>query len=91
MTDLTLIDEGSKLTASVEGHELRIDYSWERPGVMRVDFVEVPRALGGRGLGTALVGALVERARSGDFKLVPICGFAKAQLARHPQWQDVLD
>lgn len=91
MTDLILTDEGSKLTAQVEGHELKIDYSWERPGVMRVDFVEVPDALGGRGLGTALVGALVEKARAGDFRLVPICGFAKAQLARHPEWQDVLD
>lgn len=91
MTDMILTDEGSKLTAEVDGLELKIDYSWERPGVMRVEFVQVPRELGGRGLGTALVGALVEKARAEDFRLVPICGFAKAQLARHAEWQDVLD
>lgn len=91
MTDMNLTDEGSKLTAQVEGHELKIDYSWERAGVMRVEFVEVPRALGGRGLGTALVEALVKKARAEDFRLVPICGFARAQLARHPDWQDVLN
>ena len=50
MSDLSLTDQGTKLTAEVDGHELRIDYGWAREGVMRVDFVEVPRALGGRGL-----------------------------------------
>lgn len=90
MSELTLTDQGTKLTAEVDGHELRIDYGWARDGVMRVDFVEVPRALGGRGLGTKLVGALVEKARAEGFRLIPVCGFARTQLARHADWQDVL-
>jgi predicted GNAT family acetyltransferase len=90
VSDLRLTDHGTKLTAEVEGHELRVDYGWAREGVMRVDFVEVPRALGGRGLGTKLVGALVEKARADGFRLIPVCGFARAQLARHADWQDVL-
>lgn len=90
MTDLNLADHGSKLTADVDGHELRIDYGWAQEGVMRVDFVEVPAALGGRGLGTKLVGALVEKARAEDFRLIPVCGFARKQLERHAAWHDVL-
>ena len=90
MSDLSLTDRGSKLTAEVDGQELRIDYGWVRDGVMRVDFVEVPRALGGRGLGTRLVGVLVEKARADGFKLIPVCGFARTQLAHHADWQDVL-
>jgi len=90
MTDLDLTDHGTKLTAEVDGRELRIDYGWAREGVMRVDFVEVPAALGGRGLGTKLVGVLVEKARAEDFKLVPVCGFARKQLERHEDWHDVL-
>lgn len=90
MTDISLTDHGDRLTAEVDGHELRIDYGWAREGVMRVDFVEVPAALGGRGLGTKLVGALVERARAEGFSLVPVCGFARLQLQRHKGWQDVL-
>ncbi|MCI4644462.1 MAG: N-acetyltransferase [Hyphomonadaceae bacterium] len=90
MSDLALTDHGTKLTAEVEGLELRIDYGWLRDGVMRVDFVEVPRKLNGRGLGTKLVGALVDKARAEDFRLVPVCGFARTQLARHPAWQGVL-
>lgn len=90
MSPLVLTDHGDRLTAEVDGHELRIDYGWARDGVMRVDFVEVPAALGGRGLGTKLVGALVERAREEGFRLVPVCGFARHQLNRHADWQDVL-
>lgn len=90
MSDLVLKDSGQRLTADVEGHELEIRYGWAKPDVMRVDFVGVPSVLGGRGLGTKLVGALVEKARQDGFQLLPICGFAKVQLQRHPEWQDVV-
>lgn len=90
MADLTLKDNGSELTADVDGHELVIRYGWAKDGVMRVDFVGVPSELGGRGLGTKLVGTLVDKARADNFKLVPVCSFAKLQLQRHPDWQDVL-
>lgn len=90
MTDLTLHDSGKKLTTNVDGRELVIRYGWAGDGVMRVDFVGVPDELGGRGLGTKLVGKLVEKARAENFSLVPVCGFARVQLQRHPEWHDVL-
>ena len=90
MSDLTLQDDGKQLTTDVEGHELIIRYGWQGDDVMRVDFVGVPSALGGRGLGTKLVGKLVEKARAENFKLVPACGFARTQIDRHPDWKDVL-
>ncbi len=83
MSDLTLQDDGKQLTTDVEGYELVIRYGWQGDDVMRVDFVGVPSALGGRGLGTKLVGKLV-------FKLVPVCGFARTQIDRHQDWKDVL-
>ena len=88
--DLTLTDNGRQLTANVEGKELVIRYHWARDGVMSVDFVGVPREFGGRGLGTKLVGKLVEKARADDFQLVPVCSFAALQLQRHKDWHDVL-
>ncbi len=94
MTDITLTDhpaaDGGRLTASVDGHELLIRYGWTDEGVMRVDFVGIPPALGGRGLGTQLVGALVEHARARSLSIVPVCSFARTQLDRHPEWHDVL-
>lgn len=90
MTDITLKDNGHRLTADIEGHEAEIRYGWASKDVMRVDFVGVPSELGGRGLGTKMVGALVEKARKEEFRLQPVCGFARVQLQRHKEWQDVL-
>ncbi|MEM9739799.1 MAG: GNAT family N-acetyltransferase [Pseudomonadota bacterium] len=90
MTDLILSDDGSRLTADLDGETLFIRYGWSRDGVMRVDHVEVPQALGGRGLGTELIGALVAKARAEGFKLIPVCGFARHQIQKHSEWQDVL-
>jgi predicted GNAT family acetyltransferase len=87
---LTLREQPDRLTAEVEGLELLIRYLWTRPGVMRVDHVGVPKALGGRGLGTRLVGALVAKARAEGFKVEPVCSFAATQFTRHPDWADVL-
>lgn len=90
MNDLVFKDEGGRLTAELDGATLFIRYGWARDGVMRVDHVEVPRALGGRGLGTDLVRALVKKARAEGFKLIPVCGFARHQLQKHADWSDVL-
>ena len=94
MTALTLTDHkgthGGRFTAEVDGHQLLVRYGWADEQVMRIDFVGVPQALGGRGLGTRLVGALVEHARAHALTLVPVCSFARAQLDRHPEWHDVL-
>ena len=90
MTDITLKDSGHRLTAHVDGEELEIRYGWASKHVMRVDFVGVPRALEGRGLGTALVGALVDKARQEGFRLQPVCGFARHKLQQHKEWQDVV-
>jgi uncharacterized protein len=45
---------------------------------------EVPKALGGRGIGGQLVQAAVERASSEGLTVVPLCPFARSWLERHP-------
>ena len=90
MTSITLKDHGDRLTADVEGHELVIRYGWAGDRTMRVDFVGVPSALEGRGLGTQLVGALVEKVRRDGVRLHPVCSFARTKLERHREWHDVL-
>jgi predicted GNAT family acetyltransferase len=50
----------------------------------------VPEALKGRGVGQALVEALVADARAQGFTIVPLCPFVRAQYARHPEWSDVM-
>ncbi len=55
-----------------------------------IDHTGVPDVYRGQGVGVALVERAVEDARAGGYKIMPLCPFAKAQFARHPEWADVL-
>lgn len=43
----------------------------------------------GTGAAAALVAFLVEDARRDGFQVIPICSYARAQYAKHPDWSDV--
>ena len=74
----------------LDGHEAVMTYSRLGAASIIIDHTEVPEALKGRGAGRALVQRGVEDARAEGRKIVPLCPFAKTQIARHPDWQDVL-
>ena len=74
----------------LDGHEAVMTYSRLGAASIIIDHTEVPEAVKGRGAGRALVQRGVEDARAEGRKIVPLCPFAKAQIARHPDWQDVL-
>lgn len=94
MSDITITREdgpsGGRYVTIVDGHEAEMTYS--RAGETRIiiDHTGVPRELGGRGIGKALVKAAVEDAREEGFKIIPLCPFAKAVLDKTPEWQDVV-
>jgi predicted GNAT family acetyltransferase len=55
-----------------------------------IDSTEVPAALRGRKVGERLVRQAIEDARRDGIAIMPLCPFAKVQIGRHPEWQDVL-
>ena len=73
-----------------DGLEAEMTYSRAGEKTIIIDHTEVPRALAGRGVGQSMVERAVIDARSEGRKIVPLCPFAKAQIERHPEWQDVL-
>lgn len=79
-----------RYVAVVDGHEAEMTYSRAGDTLIVIDHTGVPEALRGRSVGQALVKKAVEEARAGGWKILPQCPFVKAQIARHAEWQDVL-
>ncbi len=57
---------------------------------MIIDHTEVDDSLRGTGAGKKLVAAGVEYARQNNLTVLPLCPFAKAVIAKTPEFQDVL-
>ncbi len=58
--------------------------------ILIIDHTFVPKELGGRGIGKALVEYMVADVRERGLKVVPLCPFTRATLEKHPEWQDIL-
>lgn len=74
----------------VDGIEAEMTYSRASEHLIIIDHTDVPAALRGRKVGEQLVRQAVEDARREGVSIIPLCPFAKAQIDRHPEWQDVL-
>lgn len=86
-------DEGEtkgQYRLTLDGHVAELTYSRLGAATIIIDHTGVPDALRGRGAGQSLVERAVADARAEGRKVIPLCPFAKAQFARHPEWQDVL-
>ncbi|MBS4200001.1 N-acetyltransferase [Bacillus sp. FJAT-49732] len=55
-----------------------------------VDHTYVSDGLRGQGFGEALVERIVTFAREEQKQIIPLCPFAKSQIDRHEEYQDVL-
>lgn len=80
-----------RYVARLKGYEAELTYPRAGDAKIVIDHTDVPDALRGRGVGQAMVRRAVEDARADGRRIFPLCPFAKAQIARHPEWHDVLD
>lgn len=83
-------ETGGRYVTVVDGHEAEMTYSKAGASRIIIDHTGVPKALGGRGVGVALVRRAVEDARAAGIRIIPLCPFAKAQIEKHKEWQDIL-
>ncbi len=94
MTDITITLEdrptGGRYVAIVNGHEAEMTFSKAGTSKIIIDHTGVPKELAGMGVGVALVKRAVEDARRNGVRIIPLCPFAKAQIEKHKEWQDVL-
>ena len=81
--------ERQRFELPVDGHIAFSDYR-RSDGVLTIMHTEVPRELGGRGIGSALVRGLLDRARANGEKVRPLCSFVRAYIDKHPEYRDLL-
>jgi predicted GNAT family acetyltransferase len=79
----------NRFETSIDRQTGYISYQ-ERDGKLVYDHTIVPQALGGRGIGTALVKHALDYAHEHDKKVVPQCSFVSSYISRHPEYQDLL-
>lgn len=80
-----------RFVGTVEGAdgEAEITFSIVNDGLIIADHTGVPDSMRGMGVGQKLVAHMVEAARAGQFRIVPLCPFVNAQRQRHKEWADV--
>jgi predicted GNAT family acetyltransferase len=74
----------------VDGLVAFADYREQPPGTLILPHTEVPPALGGRGVGSALVAGALAQIRDAGQHVVPSCSFVAAYIKRHPEFQPLL-
>ncbi len=68
----------------------RMTYVWAGNEKFIIDHTEIDELFSGKGLGKELVKAAVEFARKNNFKIVPLCPFAKKVIDKTREFQDVM-
>jgi uncharacterized protein len=82
--------KGGRYVTGEPGAEAEMTFSRASPKLIIIDHTGVPDIYRGQGVGVKLAEFAVEAARAGGWKIIPLCPFFKAQVEKHPDWQDVI-
>ena len=81
--------EETRFEADIDGHIAFVSYL-RRDDTIFFTHTEVPQELEGRGIGSALARAVLDRARAEHWKVVARCPFIAKYVERHPEYQSLI-
>jgi uncharacterized protein len=73
----------------VEGHLAAAYYKTDGE-VVTFEHTEVPKELGGKGIGSKLVQGALDQVRAEGLKVIAECPFFKGWIAKHPEYQGLM-
>jgi predicted GNAT family acetyltransferase len=80
----------SRFETIVEGHLALVEYE-RSPGRIAFTHTEVPPALEGRGVASALAKHVLQFARDNQLKVIPLCPFISGYIRKHrADYADIL-
>ena len=81
---------GGRYLTTIQGHTAGMTCPKAGASRLIIGHTGVLDALRGKGAGQTLVTRAAANARAAGVKIIPLCPFAKAQIEKHSEWQDVL-
>ena len=87
---LILNEEKKRFELKVEGETAFIEFILSNENIMFLTHTEVPVALEGKGVGSAIVSKTLEYIKEKGLTLAPLCPFVAAYVKRHPDWKAIL-
>ncbi|AWY21549.1 GNAT family N-acetyltransferase [Moraxella bovis] len=90
MTDITHNPATQRFEVTIDGHTGFLSYEVIDDDTLNYNHTIVPKELGGRGLGTALVKHALDYARDNGKKVVPNCSFVASYIDRRDEYQSLL-
>ncbi|MCK0131478.1 N-acetyltransferase [Flavobacteriaceae bacterium F08102] len=76
----------SRFEIHLNDHVAFIEYE-RKDKVIAYTHTEVPKALGGKGIGSYLAKSALEYAASNNLNVIPYCPFIKVFIDKHPSYQ----
>ena len=70
----------------IDGHTPLIEYIKTNQKIF-LTHTEVPPALEGKGIGSALIKSVLEDVDQKGLTLVPLCPFVAGYIKKHPEWK----
>ncbi len=82
-------EAAQRFETTVDGVLCVLEYRL-RDGVLAIDHVGVPAAVGGRGIAALLTEQALDLARREHWRVIPNCAYAAAWVKRHPAYADLV-
>ena len=82
-------EEEKQYEFHIDGRIPRIEYI-KAKGKIFLTHTEVPKALEGKGIGSAIIKAALEDIEKKDLTLIPLCVFVAAYIKKHPEWKKLV-
>ena len=79
----------NRFELEIDDHLAFVDYEMS-PGSIALTHTEVPKELGGRGVGSILAKAVLENVRAQGMKVEPRCEFLAGYIKKHPEFADLV-
>jgi uncharacterized protein len=89
MSDVINNKAHHRFELEMDGH-LAIEHYTLDGNVITFEHTEVPKELGGKGVGSKLVQGALDQVRAAGLTLIPQCPFVKAWIDKHPDYADLV-